>query len=214
MWIQNAIFSLAAEASLWEKLVSWYQQSFLCELITSIGERYFNVEFGVYENFSFSEQANATAEMLIVGVAIGMIIAASFMSFTKVRVGRFVRKLIKNECFSAENSKTLTELEEFRNSTVRKQLARGMILRNIVRCVEADRASAAGEEYRLDFATAHFYIPEEQKYRADVRFEKKGIGWPAVLLTAVCAVVAASLLCTFLPDIVRLMDNLILFFRG
>ena len=49
---------------------------------------------------------------------------------------------------------------------------------------------------------------------ADVRFEKKGIGWLAVLLTAVCAVVAASLLCTFLPDIVRLMDNLILFFRG
>lgn len=214
MLIQNVIFSLAADASLWERLVSWYQQSFLYELITSIGERYFNVEFGVYKNFSFSEQDNATAEMLIVGIAIGIIIAAAFMSFTKVRVGRFVRKLLKNECFSAENSKTLTELEEFRNSTVRKQLSRGMILRNIVRCVEEEQATEAGEEYRLDFATAHFYIPEEQKYRADVRFEKKGIGWPVVLLTAVCALVAASLLCTFLPDVIRMMDNLILFFTS
>lgn len=212
MLIQNAIFSLSADVSLWERLVSWYQQSFLHELVTLIGERYFNVEFGVYENFSFSEQSNSTAEILIIGIAIGVIIAAAFMSFTRTRIGRFVRKMIKGECFSAENSKTLTELEEFRNSTVRKQLSKGTILRNIVRCVEEDRAKEAGEEYQFDFKTAHFYIPEEQKYRADVRFEKKGIGWLVVLLTAVCAIVAASLLCTFLPDIVRLLDNLILFF--
>ncbi|MBQ8345682.1 MAG: hypothetical protein IJY42_05395 [Clostridia bacterium] len=212
MLVRNAIFSLSADASLWEKMVSWYQQSFLHELITSIQTQFFNVEFGVYENFSFSEQAESTAETLIVGIAIGLIIAAAFMSFTRTRIGRFVRKMIKEECFSAESSKTLTELEEFRNSTVRRQLAKGMILRNIVRCVEEDDAKAAGAEYQFDFKTAHFYIPEEQKYRADVRFEKKGIGWLTVLLTAVCAVVAASLLCTFLPDIVRLMDNLILFF--
>ncbi len=65
------------------------------------------------------------------------------------------------------------------------------------------------EKEKIDFQTAHFYIPEELKHRAEVRFDRRGSGWLFTALTVILCVVATALLCRFLPDIVQLMDNII-----
>lgn len=61
----------------------------------------------------------------------------------------------------------------------------------------------------IDFLTARFYIPEDLRYRAEIRFEKKGSGWGIVALVAVLTVVVAILLCRFLPSLFTLADNII-----
>jgi hypothetical protein len=63
----------------------------------------------------------------------------------------------------------------------------------------------------MDFTLARFYIPEDLKYRAELRFEQKGSGWLFVLLTVVVTPILASLICQFLPDLLQMCDNLISF---
>lgn len=64
-------------------------------------------------------------------------------------------------------------------------------------------------EKKIDFTTARFYVPEVLKYRAEVRYEKKGLGWLAVVLTVVISLIGAALVCRFLPDFIQLLDNLL-----
>ena len=65
---------------------------------------------------------------------------------------------------------------------------------------------------KIDFTTAHFYIPEDLRYRAEIRFDEKGSSWRSAILLTVGAVVVAALLCAFLPDVVAFVDNLITLF--
>ena len=64
-------------------------------------------------------------------------------------------------------------------------------------------------QYRLDFEKDHFYIPDDDHYRAEVRFENQGSGWRAFVLVCIIAVVGAALVCFLLPDMLQLVDNMI-----
>lgn len=233
------IFALFSESGLsfWERIAAWYQNSVLKELLTYFGDRYFSVEFGVYENFSVSATAGTTARNIILAIAAGLIIASIMTAYTRTGLGGFVRKLLKEECVSPESAKTLIELGYFRSTMIRRELTRGSSLRMVVRCREEEESIAADAKdtevsasqngngttqntkraskttsenrYRPNFLTAHFYIPEDLRYRAEVRFDQKGSGWGLVVLIAVLTVVAAAVLCWFLPDVLVLADNLI-----
>ncbi len=61
----------------------------------------------------------------------------------------------------------------------------------------------------IDFTTARFYIPEDLRYRAEIRFRRKGSSWLLVIAICVIALVAAALLCVFLPSIVGLADKIV-----
>ena len=239
----------------WEQLVNWYQNSLLNDVLSYIADRYYRVELGAYEYFSFGSGANETARMLILAIAFGFIIAAAAVAYTRTRLGGFVRTLLKNDCLSPETAKTLFELGYFRNSTIRWELTRGVTLRKLVLQAEqtedstenisAEEISAeenpenASESYveapaatlteeddtaekaqerfpfmqkhpAIDFTTARFYIPEDLKYRAEIRFEKKGSGWIPVLLTAIGSLIGAAVICYLLPDFIGLLDQLIM----
>lgn len=62
---------------------------------------------------------------------------------------------------------------------------------------------------KIDFTTARFYIPEALRYRAEIRFDPKGSGWRSAILISCFAVVTAAVLCFFVPELVRLADNII-----
>ena len=62
---------------------------------------------------------------------------------------------------------------------------------------------------RLDLTTARFYIPEDLRYRAELRFRKKGSGWLSAVLVSILALVAAGLIITFLPKIIGVADAII-----
>ena len=225
-------FNLQANSNgLWEKLAAWYQNSVIREVLAFLKERYFTVTFPGYENLSLGANANATAETLVFAFAVGMILAAGVSAFSKTRLGKFVRIFLREEIHSPEKAKTLMELGVFRDTTLRRELTRGVNLRRVIRCREeeehrqqqAERRAAyeeahkeepnapafTEEPFRMDFLTAHFYIPEELRYRADVRYTVRGSGWGPFLITAAAIVVLSAVACFFLPDILQLIDNII-----
>ena len=215
-------FLTTGSESLWEKLSVWYRNSIFCELFEYFNEKYFTVEFGAYENFSLGAGAAATAKTVVYAIAIGIIVAAAMAVYTRSVLGGFVRKLIKEGANSPETAKKLSEVGFFRSAAIRRELARGVTLRKVVRCPEEDAFLATTdktekkkgkqgkpESFRPDFLTARYYIPEELKYRAEIRFEKKGSDWGMFAIVMVMAVVIAALIGFFLPDLFQLMDNII-----
>ena len=214
-------FLTAGSESLWEKLTVWYQNSLFYELFEYFNEKYFTVEFGAYENFSLGAGAASTAQIVIYAIAIGAILAAAMAVYTRSVLGGFVRGLLKEGATSPENAKKLSEIGFFRNAFIRRELAKGVTLRKVVKCCEeeafeatadaAEQRSARGSKtgFQPDFLTARYYIPEELKYRAEIRFEKKGSGWGTFFLVTIGAIVIAALIGFFLPDLFQLMDNII-----
>ena len=71
------------------------------------------------------------------------------------------------------------------------------MLQDVIKRVEA-----------TDGGDVRYYIPEELKYRADVRFDAKGNGVFALILTAVVATALAMALIAFLPSFLTVIDNL------
>lgn len=238
------LFALFSEGGLsfWEKIAAWYESSVINELFTYLTERYFSVELGTYENFSVGAGTATTVRNIILALMIGFIAASVMTAYTRQGLGGFVRKLLREECLSPEQAKTLMELGYFRSSMIRRELSRGTTLCMVVRCCEEkpsqdptpeqkttqgqDQSSAPDQiaeafenvtpasqntqTYRkIDFLTARFYIPEDLRYRADVRFDAKGSSWGLVAVSAVISILAAALLCWLFPDVIALADNII-----
>ncbi|MBQ8441505.1 MAG: hypothetical protein IJX19_12645 [Clostridia bacterium] len=209
--------------SLWEKLSVWYHNSIFYELFEYFNEKYFTVEFGAYENFSVGAGVTSLAQTIVYAIALGVILAAAMSVYTRSVLGGFVRTLIKEGADSPENAKKLSQLGFFRNAAIRRELAKGVTLRKVVRCCEEEAflaeqesktAETAGKgtgemTFRPNFLTARYYIPEDLRYRAEIRFEKKGSGWGLFLGASVIAILLAAVIGYFLPDIVQLMDNII-----
>ena len=215
-------------AALWSRGGSYKQPSLIEELWNYFDDKYFSTDMTQYENLNMGTGSLVTMRNIVLGLFIGIIIAAAMACFDKNVLGDFVRKIVYEECFSPETAKTLYELGYARNTAVRSNLKRGTKLGRIVRSVERDAyereveaARAAYIEkhgsdkgfsappFKLDVSTAHFYIPDEEHYRAEVRFEKSGSGWRAFLLVLLVSLIGIALVCFLLPDMLRLVDNFI-----
>ena len=129
--------------------------------------------------------------MILVGITLGIIISSFITIYNKRFIGRFVRKLLREECLGADSAKNLSELGYEKNLLIRFSLRSGSPLSRWVRCVEEDEFNTEIEKMRaifedahkdekkapkfksVDFKrkvkTMHFYIPEEKKYAADVK---------------------------------------------
>ncbi len=242
-------FALSAGGvSFWQNLAEWYQGSVISEIFTYLEEKYFSVAFSGYENFSVSASTGTTVRNTILGLALGLIIACALVAHTKHGLGKFVRRLLREDCTSPEQAKTILELGYFRDPSIRRELKKRVTLGKLVRCVEeeqwiasqSEREADSGEigdpnekkpsrkltfrdvilgkkddsAFTIDFATAHFYIPEDLRYRADIRFEKKGSSLLFFVIATIITVAVASLACIFAPDLFRLADNLITYFSS
>ncbi len=209
--------------NIWEKIYSWYQGSLIRELLEYFNTTVFGVEFGVYDNFSVESGLGATVRSLIFGLMLGTIFAGALMYYTKNVHGKFVRVLLKNECFTPEKAMTLRETGMFRSPSVRRELAKDGVLAKLTKRVCATSAAKSTEtdgeaanapkepteEPTVDFLKDRFYIPEELKYKAEVRYDKSGSERFPFAITVIACVILAFLLCRFMPTLLGLADWLI-----
>lgn len=212
---------LTQEMSLWEELWAY------------IEGKYFSVDMGRYENINMGSGSLITARNIILGMCVGIIIASIMAAYDKNKLGKFVRKIIKEECFWPEKAKTLEELGFLKDAAIKSNMRRTTVLSKVVKCVEKEAFEAdvakmreahiakngndkgfIEPKYNIDFNTAHFYIPDEEHYAADIRFDHKGSGWRAFLLVIIVTTIIAVLVCFLLPDMVQLVDNLIGILKG
>ena len=209
------------------------EQSFWEELWTAIEERYFTVNAGQYENIQINSSSFLSLQIIVIGIFIGIILSTVFITYDKRKLGGFVRQVIAEGCLSSEKAKTLDELGYLKDASIRGNIRRGGVLSRVVRCVERDKFYEDMEfmrqkyvekhgsdkgfcelEFKIDLETAHFYIPDEEHYRAEIRFDKKGTGWRSILLVTVVSVIAASAVCFLLPEMLQFVDNMIGIFKG
>ena len=183
-----------------------------------------------YENLDFG--GLFSIQTLVIGLFLGIAIAGFVAVFNKQVHGGFVNKLIAEGCLSEQTAKSLPELDCADKLTIRYGVGRGVTLRRVVRCREeeeylAETAQKALEyeqlraenprlpkrftpkRFKVDPDAHHFYIPEEMKYMAEVKFSQKGNSWWSAVIYAVVTLVALVVLIIFLPNILNLLDGFI-----
>lgn len=181
-------------------------------------------------NYKYINGESVRIIPIIMGIFIGFCIACVMVVFDKRVLGDFVRQLLSEECLSKDRAMTLSELGYLKNPIIRGALKSNVSIRRVVKCVEEEafyedverlraeyEAANAGKRalpfksprFRFDASTMHFYIPEEMKYTADVKFEKKGTN-PVTLLLGILVFAALALVALFLlPDLLQMVDNAI-----
>ena len=212
------------------------EKSLLEELWEYFIDKYFSPDIPNLENISFGTGTMISLRMILVGITLGIIISSFITIYNKRFIGRFVRKLLREECSGAENAKGLSELGYEKNLLIRFSLRSGSPLSRWVRCVEEDEFNTEIEKKRAEFEdahkdeknplkfkevdfkrkvnTMHFYIPEEKKYAADVKFDAKGANWISFVLVAVVSIALCAFLSFVLPDLIKMADNFISTVKG
>ncbi len=190
--------------------------------------KYFSVDSGQYEHINMGTGSIVTMQSIILGIFAGIILAAAFACYDKNRLGAFVRAIIRNQALWKEKAMTIHELGFAKNGSVKASLRSRNKLGRVVHCVEKEQYEAEVEaartayieangddkdfympDYRINFDSDHFYIPDEEHYAVDLRYENQGSGWRAFLLVVLVSVIGAALLCFLLPDMLQLVDNMI-----
>ena len=183
-----------------------------------------------YNNLDFG--GAISPQLLIIGLFAGLAVAAFASVVNKQINGAFVSKLVECDCLSPENAKTLSELDSAHILSVRMGLVHGVNLRRVVRCREEDEHQAlmrqkeeeyakmreenpklpkrfAPKPFRVDLENHHFYIPEDMKYVAQVKFERRGNSVKSAIVWGVVILVAFVALVLFLPSLLGLLDGIV-----
>lgn len=188
---------------------------------------FFSPQLGNYKNLKFSSTSFVSFKVVLTGIFFGVILASLNMLYNRRLLGDFVRAVTAAGADSPEKAMTLSELGYSKNPFVRYSLTRGYTLRRTVRCVESEQRLREEEkeldaskdtrkkrvltvmDIRPDAKTAHFYIPSDEIFTAEEKFDKKGTNWFTFILTVIIMTVLMAAVVHFLPDMLRLIDNMI-----
>lgn len=191
-------------------------------------KQYFYGSSEVYENLNMGTGSIFSVRLIIFGLCIGLALAGFAAVFNKRVLGGFVRRLLKDECLSPDSAKTVDELGYSTNLFIRLAVRKSTSLRRVVKCREEqifleeleqkrteyqnkraeDRSLPRFKEaeYKMDVMKDRFYIPEEMKYMADIKFEQKGTSWlGAVMFVVIMAIVfvAAMIALPYILDLIN-----------
>ena len=203
--VLTALTAAEEELPLWKEL--WYY----------FYETYFTDE-AVYEHLNMGGGSLISVRNIIVGLFIGLAVASFAVVFNKRVLGGFVRLLLWEECLSGETGKSLPELNCADKLILRRAVGNSVNLRRVVKCreeeeylraQEQDGTKGKGRGFRVDPDHHHFYIPEEMKYMADIKFEQKGTTWLGAILFVVIMAVALVAVLMVLPQILTLLNDFV-----
>lgn len=210
-------------------------RSLLAASFTEWWDNFYQTHFstsGDYENLGISDGGIMSLESIVIGIAVGFFIASCMAIFNRRVLGDFVRQVLSSECHSPESAKTLEELGYHKNAFIRGSLKGGVSLRRVIKCVEeeafyaevakkraefeAKHANSQGKapkfrepKFEVPLLSRHYYIPEELKYIADVKFEKKGTNWIVLVLAFVLFAAIAVGFLLAVPELLQMLDNMI-----
>lgn len=207
------------------------QKSLIAELFEYFSNKYFSIEMPRLNNFTIEARTVSTIRLMIIGITIGLIIASASSVYNKRHLGSLIRTMIKNNCMSPENAMTLEDLGYSKKFGIKNAVKSGGTLWRWARCREEDEYIAEmikkREEFEklhendrkppkfkeLDFKrdvkTMHFYLPEEKRYAAEIKFDKKGFRWSGVIIVAIVSLILCVFICYMLPDVIKYVDNFI-----
>lgn len=174
-----------------------------------------------YSNLNFGNGI-ISLEMVITAIFIGAVLAAFAAVYNKRILGNFVWALLKSGATSKETAKTIYELKFEKNPFLRGALRDGTTFRRTVLSTDdvvqepTDNETEKGRKKEninprrpIELKTARFYIPEQRRYRAEIRYHRKGTDWITFTLSVLIFAALAVGVYYILPEILTLLDNLI-----
>lgn len=216
----NFIFALSAQGD----------TSFFEDVWNYLYDVYLRSE-GSYHNLGLEKMPLFSIRLTVLGIFLGMIIACVAMAYHKKVLGGIVRTLIAKECLSPESAMTAEELGYKKNFLKKNALEHSVSLRSLVKCVEEEEFLAAQSEekalhdqkreedsslkkyktreYVIDANSDRFYIPEDKRIRAEIKFEKKGSGWVTTVVAILLVLILFFAVLLVLPQILTYIDGLL-----
>ena len=183
-----------------------------------------------YEYLTVDVGTLLSVRLIMLGLFIGMCFATFASVYNKKVLGDVVRKILSREALSPETALTVEELGYQKKLLTRYAFKKSTSLRRVVKSreevlyyqeLENNREEYLlrknnGEKipkfkempYKMDVTADHFYIPEDMKYMADIKFDKKGASWIGAVLITVILTVTFFVIMYFLPDILGFINDL------
>lgn len=184
-----------------------------------------------YEHLNLGTGGLLSVRILIIGMFLGLIVALFTSVFNKRVLGGVVRSIIKKEAFSPESALNLEDLGFEENAIIRLAVRKSTTLRRVVRCREEEEFIAEQnarrkeyneqraqnrslprfkeQAYKINPYADTFYIPEEIRFMADVKFEQKGTTLKVALLCSALLLVAMFVVLGALPGVLSLIDSIV-----
>ena len=143
---------------------------------------------------------NSSLEKVIICFLVGAVIALLMAYFNKRAVGGFVRALLKKGCADESTALTLSELGYGKAVYLYSALKNpDSGLRRVVSIVDKDGRITSEELKEL-----RFYVAEDNRYRAEVRYDGKNNTLPIVIISAAVLAGVAYLCIKYLPKLLEL----------
>lgn len=137
-------------------------------------------------------------EIIVVSVAIGIIIAGFVILYQNKVVGSAVRTILKKGANSPETALSIENLGIKKKSLKAYNLRTNTYLRKLVKKTEDNR----------------FFIPEELRIRAELRYDKKKASVFSVITTVIFVVIVGYLLIEYYPMLSDMMNEAIENFKN
>ena len=210
-------------------LSTYKETTFLEDVINYVKSVFLSSDSGYYGNLGFDKSPLISLRMLLLGIFVGTVIACIVMAYNKQVLGGAIRRIIEKGANSPETAKTLSELGYEKNAFIRSAVRGNVNLRRFVKCAEEEEYLASEREaatlheqkraenpslkeykietYMIDPSTAHFYVPEDLRIRAEIRFDKKGSGFKAGIVGVILLCVIFFILLLALPVILDFLDD-------
>ena len=126
-----------------------------------------------------------TVPMLVWTVYIGIVIGVFMSYYNKVVLGRAIRALLEKKVFGEENALSAEELGFAGNRIVLNSIRRGVLARFV---------------HTVDSETKRFYLIEEERHRAELRYSNKGTDLFVAIVALVVFLLVAFVAARYLPD--------------
>lgn len=176
-----------------------------------------------YQNFDIDVN-NGSLEILLWSIYAGIILGVLASLVYRVCTHSFVSAMIKAGALNEDNAVTLDSLTFRGKWYIKRQLRSGSSLSRMFVCTNADtfpkkKCSALGRFWHekflgdeiprvVPFETAKFYLPEERRIAAELRFTPEDRPVRTFLLAAVILAVVIFAVTIALPELLQMLDNL------
>lgn len=177
-----------------------------------------------YDNFNIDVNGD-TLPIIIWGIYIGIMLGVLGSIVCRIYSSRLVQSLVKNGAMDENSAKTLAELGLGKQFVVKRMLKNEQSsLHRCVICANREDFIPISNKFKvfwyekflreeipakLDFSRAKFYLPEEKRISAELRYQVEGHPIRSFILAAVGLFAAAFFASYAVPELLQMLDNFI-----
>ena len=176
-----------------------------------------------YDNFDINVN-DVSFKLIIWGLYIGIVLGTLGSVIFRHYSGKIIKSLVRSSANSEETAKTLRELGLNKSPFVRGYLKDdSLIRRSVMICDDPYKSAEHGKIKKfwyekflrtpvpmsIDFNKAKFYLPEENRIAAELRFKEEKHPVRNFVLSAVILSAVALFAAFAIPELLQMLDNFI-----